>query len=133
MSVKSSSLTSKPIPFAIRITLSRVMPCSMYFRLLVSTTPSTTMKKWTLLHVATNPCGSSINDSSTPALLAWMHAAIQLSLLCEFHAGSCTSGAPRLTCVVIRRMPCTFGASAAGLCSAAMTIVGLPTVNVGFW
>ena len=45
VSVKSSSYTSKPIPRAIRITLSRVMPCSMYFRLLVSTTPSTTMKK----------------------------------------------------------------------------------------
>ena len=63
------------------MTLSRVMPCSMYLRLLVKTTPSTTMKKWTLLQVATNPCGSNMRDSSTPALFAWMHAAMQFSLL----------------------------------------------------
>ena len=31
------------------------------------------------------------------------------------------------------RIPFTFGPSAAALCSAAITMVGLPTVNVGFW
>lgn len=53
------------------------------------TSPPRTMRKFVLLHVATKPCGSSISASSAPALAAWMHAEMQLSLLWLFQAGSC--------------------------------------------
>lgn len=66
----------------------------------------TTMKKLTELQVATNPCGSSISPSFAPALLAATQAVMQLSLECELRAWSCTSGAPRRTCTVLKVMPC---------------------------
>lgn len=50
------------------------------------------------------------NTTCRTGARTWMQAAMQLSLLCEFHPGSCTSGAPRRTCVVKRRMPCSLGA-----------------------
>ena len=50
------------------------------------------MKKCVELHVATKPCGSSINASSAPAEYAWMQAVMSLSLLWVFSLGSSTSG-----------------------------------------
>ncbi len=66
----------------------------------VHTSPLRTMKKCVELQVATKPCGSSISASSAPALVAWMQAVMQLSLLWLLSLGSCTSGAPRRTCTV---------------------------------
>ena len=65
-----------------------------------------TMKKLTELQVATKPWGSSMSPSSAPALLAATQPVMQLSLLCELRAWSCTSGAPRRTCTVCSLMPC---------------------------
>lgn len=63
----------------------------------------------------------------------WMQAVMQFSLLWLFRLGSCTSGAPRRTCTVKRRMPCSLGFAAARLCSGMTTMVGRPTVMLGFW
>ena len=63
------------------------------------------MKKCVELQVATKPCGSSISASSAPAVYAWMHAVMSLSLLCELSFGSRTSGPGRRTCTVNKLMP----------------------------
>ena len=60
------------------------------------------MKKCVELHVATNPCGSSISASSAPAVYAWMQAVMSFSFECALSLGSSVSGAARRTCVVNR-------------------------------
>ena len=70
----------------IRSTLPRVIPPRQNRPSDVHTSGSSgvpfTTKKCVLLQVATNPCGSSISASSAPAVYAWMHAVMSLSLLC---------------------------------------------------
>jgi hypothetical protein len=68
-----------------------------------------------------------------PTPLTCMQAAMQLSLLWLFHPGSCTSGAPRRTCTVNRRMPAALGPGAASFHSGRITMVGLPSVVEGAW
>ena len=91
------------------------------------------MKKWVELQVATNPCGSSISASSAPAFVAWMQARMQLSLEWLLSFGSCTSGGPRRTWTVNRRMPRTATAGSGALYSGMMTTVAGPMVTRGSW
>lgn len=66
----------------------RVMPGIWYLVVAVQTSPSRTMKKLTLLHVATNPWGSSISPSSAPALFAYRQ---ELMVRCLQQACCCCS------------------------------------------
>ena len=91
------------------------------------------MKKCVLLQVATKPCGSSISASSAPAVVAWMQAVMQFSLLWLLSLGSCTSGNPRRTCTVKSVSPCASVSGLASLNSGMMTMVAGPTVTRGSW
>ena len=92
-----------------------------------------TMKKCVELQVATNPCGSSINASSAPAVYAWMQAVMSLSLLCELSFGSSVSGCARRTCTVNSDRPRSTVAGSGSLCSAMTTSVAGPADIRGSW
>ena len=83
--------------------------------------------------MATKPCGSSISASSAPAVYAWMHAVMSLSLLCELSFGSTTSGYGRRTCTVNSVMPFSTTSGRGTLCSAMITTVAGPIVTRGSW
>ncbi|MNL65482.1 hypothetical protein D3C87_1898170 [compost metagenome] len=87
------------------------------------------MKKCVELHVATNPCGSSISASSAPAFAAWIHAWMQLSFECELSFWSCISGAVRRIVEVKSEIPS--GLADGALYSGMMTMVASPIVTRG--
>ena len=76
---------------------------------------------------------SSISASSAPAVYAWMHAVMSLSLLCELSFGSTTSGYGRRTWTVNSVMPFSTTSGRGTLCSAMITTVAGPIVTRGSW